>query len=95
MLLPHYETFLESLVNNPVVLYLGASSGIACYKQEFGLSKTGHGLDDAVLDLLPKHLTFLKLLLDMDVPSEKPGIFCVQLYADPLTCTSAFLLALL
>ena len=50
MLLPHYKTFLETLVNNLVVLYLGASGGIECYKQEFGLSKTGHGLDDAVLD---------------------------------------------
>ena len=56
MLLPHYETFLETLVNNPVVLYLGASGGIACYKQEFGLSKTSHDLDDAVLDSLSKHL---------------------------------------
>ena len=57
----------------------GASGGIACYKQEFGLSKTGHGLDDAVLDLLPKHLTLLKLLLDVDMLSGKLRLFCVQL----------------
>ena len=79
MLLPHYKTFLETLVNNPVVLYLGASGGIACYKQEFGLSKTSHGLDDAVLDLLPKHLTLLRLLLNVDMLSGKPGLLCVQL----------------
>ena len=52
MLLPHYKTFLETLVNNIVVLDLGASGGITCYKQEFGLSMTSHGLVDAVLDLL-------------------------------------------
>ena len=69
MLLPHYKTFLETLVNNLVVLYLGASGGIACYKQEFGLSKTSHGLDGAVLDLFPKHLTLLRLLLDVDLLS--------------------------
>ena len=44
---------------------------MACYKQEFGLSKTGHGLDDAVLDLLPKHLTLLRLLLDVDMLFER------------------------
>ena len=76
---PQYKTFLETLVNNPVVLYLEASGGIACYRQEFGLSKTSHGLDDAVLDLLSKHLTLLRLLLDVDLLSGKPGLFCVQL----------------
>ena len=70
MLFPHYKTFLETLVINPVVLYLGASGGIACYKQEFGLNKTNHGLDDAVLGLLPKHLTLLGLPLDVDMLSE-------------------------
>ena len=70
MLPPHYRIFLETLVNNLVVLYLRISGGIACYKQEFGLSKTGHGLDDVVLDLVPKHLTLLRLLLDVDVLSE-------------------------
>ena len=79
MLPPHYRIFLETLVNNLVVLYLGTYGGIACYKQEFGLSKTSHGLDDAVLDLLPKHLTLLKLLLDVDMLSGKLRLFCVQL----------------
>ena len=76
-LLPPYKTFLKVLVNNPVVLYLGASGGILCYKEEFGLSKTIHGLDDAVLDLLSKHLTLLGLLLDVDLLSGKSGLFCV------------------
>ena len=72
MLPPHYRIFLETLVvNNLVVLYLRASGGIACYRQEFGLSKTNHGLDDAVLGLLPKHLTLLRLLLDVDMLSER------------------------
>ena len=62
-----------------IVLYLEASCGIACYRQEFGLSKTSHGLDDAVLDLLSKHLTLLRLLLDVDLLSGKPGPFCVPL----------------
>ena len=92
MLLPHSKTFLETLVNNPVVLYLGASGGIACYKQEFGLSKTGHGLDDAVLGLLPKHLTLLSLLLDVDMLSERLRPFCVQPWADSLICAPAFLI---
>ena len=48
MLPPNYRIFLEALVNNLVVLYLRASGGFACYKQEFGLSKTNHGLDDVV-----------------------------------------------
>ena len=77
------------MVNNPIVLYLGASGGIACYKQEFGLSKTSHGLDDAVLDLLPKHLTLLRLLLDMDMLSDKLRLFYMQLQADPLICPQA------
>ena len=46
------QSFLETLVNNIVVLYLRASGDIACYKQEFRLSKTSHGLDEAVLDFL-------------------------------------------
>ena len=71
MLPPHYKTFLETLVINPVVLYLKASGGIACYKQEFGLSKINHGLDDVVLGFLPKHLTLLRLLLDVDMLSER------------------------
>ena len=79
MLPPHYRTFLETLVNNLVVLYLRASGGIACYKQEFELGKTGYGLDDAVLDLFPKHLTLLRLLLDVDMLSERFRLFCVQL----------------
>ena len=79
MLLPLHKILLETLVNNLVVLYLGASGGIACYKQEFGVSKTNHGLDDAVLDLLPKHLTLLRLLLDVDMLSGKLRLFCVQL----------------
>ena len=75
ILLPlHYKTFLatgqQSYCPLPRSLW---------YKQEFGLSKTSHGLDGAVLDFLPKHLNLLKLLLDVDVPSEKPGLFCVQL----------------
>ena len=49
------------------------------YKQELELSKTSHGLDDAVLDLLLKHLTLLRLLLDVDMLSGKPELFCVQL----------------
>ena len=56
-----------------------ASGGIACYMQEFGLSETSHGLDYAVLDLLSKNLTLLRLLLDEDLLSGKPGLFCVQL----------------
>ena len=76
----------------PSFSYLGAFDSIACYKQEFGLSKTSHGLDDAVLDLLPKHLTLLRLLLNVDMLSGKPGLLCVQLLAVPLT---AFLLALI
>ena len=65
------QSFLETLVNNLVVLYLRTSGGIACYKQEFELSKTGHGLDDDVQGLLPKHLTLLRLLLDVDMLSER------------------------
>ena len=42
MLLPLYKIFLETLVNNLVVLYLGAFDGFACFKQKFG------GLDDVV-----------------------------------------------
>ena len=45
----------------------------------FGLSKTSYDLDDAVLDLLPKHLTLLRLLLNVDMLSGKPGLLCVQL----------------
>ena len=56
-----------------------ASGDMACNNQEFGLSKTSHGLDDAVLDLLPKHLTLLRLLLDVDMLSEKLRLLCVQL----------------
>ena len=74
MLLPHYKTFLD-----PVVLYLGASGDIACYKQEFGLGKTSHCLVDAVLDILPKHLTLLRLLLDVDMLSGRFRLVCVQL----------------
>ena len=48
MLLPLYKIFLKTLVNNLVVLYLGASDSFACFKQEFGLSKTNHGLYDVV-----------------------------------------------
>ena len=71
MLPPHYRIFLETLVNNLVVLYLRASGGFACYKQEFGLSKTNHGLDDVVLGFLPQHLTLLRLLLDVDMLFER------------------------
>ena len=78
ILFPYYRLSWR-LVNNPVVLYLGASDGITFYKQGFGLSKTSHGLDDAVLDLLPKHLTLLRLLLNVDMLSGKPGLLCVQL----------------
>ena len=46
---------------------------------KFGLSKIDHGLDDTVLDLLPKHLTLLQLLLDVDTLSGKLRLFCVQL----------------
>ena len=92
MLPPHYRIFPETLVNNLVVLYLRVSGGIACYKQEFGLSKTGHGLDDAVLGLLPKHLTLLSLLLDVDMLSERLRPFCVQPWADSLICAPAFLI---
>ena len=73
ILLPFYKSYV------PVIFYLGAFDSIACYKQEFGLSKTSHGLDDAVLDLLPKHLTLLRLLLDVDMLSRKLRLFCVQL----------------
>ena len=48
MLLPLHKILLETLVNNRVVLYLGASDGLACFKLEFGLSKINHGLDDVV-----------------------------------------------
>ena len=48
MLLPLHKILLETLVNNLVVLYLGASDGLACFKLEFGLSKINHGLDDVV-----------------------------------------------
>ena len=78
MLLLHYNTFLET-GHNPVVLCLGASDGITCYKQEFGLSETSHGLDNAALDLLPKHFTLLRPLLNVDMLSGKPGLLCVQL----------------
>ena len=70
-------SFCKSYV--PVIFYLGAFDSIACYKQEFGLSKTSLGLDEAVLDLFSEHLTLLRLLLDMDMLSKKPGLFYVQL----------------
>ena len=79
VLLPLYKTFLKILVNNPVFLYLDASGGFACYRQEFGLSKTSHDLDDAVLDLLSKHLTLLRVLLDVDLLFVKLGLFLVEL----------------
>ena len=78
-LLPHYKTFLKTLINNPILLYLEASDDFAGYRQEFGLSKTSHSLDDAVLDLLPKYLTLLRLLLNVDMLSGKPGLLCIQL----------------
>ena len=78
-ILPLYKICLKTLVNNTVFLYPKASGGFACYRQEFGLNKTSHGLDDAVLDLLFKHLTLLRLLLDVDLLSGKPGLSCVPL----------------
>ena len=71
MLLPLYKIFLETLVNNLIVLYLGASDGLACFKLEFGLSKINHGLDDVVLGFLPQYLTLLRLLLDVDMLFER------------------------
>ena len=65
------QGFSWRLVNNLVVLYLRASGGFACYKQELGLSKTNHGLDDVVLGFLPQHLTLLRLLLDVDMLFER------------------------
>ena len=68
------QGFSWRLVNNLVVLYLRACSDFACYKQELGLSKTNHGLDDAVLVLLPKLLTLLRLLLDVDMLLERSSL---------------------
>ena len=86
----HYGVVISSPTRKAsagaIILYLEASSGFAFCRQEFGLSKASHGLDDAVLDLLLKHLTLLRLFLDVDMLSGKLRLFCVQLYADPLTC---------
>ena len=52
-----------------IVLYLEASGGFACCRQEFGLCKTSQGLDDADLNLIFKCLTLLRLLRDVDLYS--------------------------
>ena len=65
------QGFSWRLVNNLVVLYLRAFGGFACYKQELGLSKTNHGLDDVALGSPPQHLTLLRLLLDVDMLFER------------------------
>ena len=65
------QGFSWRLVNNLVVLFLRAPGGFACYKQELGLSKINHGLDDVVLGFLPQHLTLLRLLLGVDMLFER------------------------
>ena len=69
----------------PAVFYLGTLDSIACFKQAFGLSKTCQGLN-CFLDLLLKHLTLLRLLLDVDWLLKA----CPFFGADLLTCAQLF-----
>ena len=66
----------------------GSSSGTACYRQEFSLSKPSHDLDEVDLDFLSKHLA-PQTASGYGYIFKKFRLFCEQLQADPMTCAPA------